>query len=579
MLRLLGRLAPVFMLLTFIAGLVGTIEAEPDDPTQERPYLLSLPDLSSPRATVQALLENGEAVEKSILAHGVPWLPRADTLRMIATVNVENLAESRRELQGMFAAARLKDVLDHIELPAMADIPDAAAVKAQNIGEWRVPGTAIVIAKVTSGPRAGQFLFLPETVARSGELYDAASETSYVPGRGVNLYAEFRYLPGPMIPREAVGTLPDFLRFPIFGQALWQWLGLVVVLAATVVCMLRLIGWGYRRDARATRALRRWGQPAAALMIILLVIYVLTVIESGLNIWGQTLEVMTFIFEFIGMATTGWLGITLIMRMSEAIVATLALRETSVDAQLVRVIAMLLAILIGVATFVWAAEFSGVPIGPLLGGLGIGGVAVALAVRPTLENIIGGLTLFADRPARVGETCQIGTQTGTIEEIGLRTTKIRRKDDTLVTIANAEMAQARIENQSRRRRTAYELVLRLRYDTSMEQFQDLAARIRDLLENHEKITPGSERVRLSGLGEYGLELEVRAHIDEVSANEVVEELNLGLLAAMRRAGVSLAYPSRTNYVVRGERLREIALPGGRAGERGSPAYRVARGSS
>lgn len=560
MLRFLGRLAPVFMLLTFIAGLIGTVEAEPDDPAKDRPYLLSLPDLSSPRATLQALLDNGEAVEKSILEHGVPWLPRADTLRMIDTVNVENLAESRRELQGMFAAARLKDVLDHIELPPLPTIPDAAAVKTQNISEWRVPGTAIVIAKVTSGPRAGQFLFSPETVARSGELYDAASETAYQPGRGINLYAEFRYLPGPMIPRAAVGALPEFLRFPMFGQALWQWLGLAALLAATAVCMLKLVAWGYRRDVRATRPLRPWGQPAAALMIIVLVIYVLTVIESGLNIWGQTLEVMTFVFEFIGMATTGWLGILLIMRMSEAIVGALSLRETSVDAQLVRVIAMLLAIVVGLATFVWAAEFSGVPIGPLLGGLGIGGVAVALAVRPTLENIIGGLTLFADRPARVGETCQIGAQTGTVEEIGLRTTKIRRKDDTLVTISNAEMAQARIENQSRRRKTAYELVLRLRYDTSMEQVQDLAARIRDILENHERITPGSERVRLSALGEYGLELEVRAIIEEVPANEIIEELNLGLLAAVRRAGVSLAYPSLTNYVVRGERLRELPLP-------------------
>jgi len=559
MLRFLGRLAPVFMLLTFIAGLIGTVEAEPDDPAKDRPYLLSLPDLSSPRATLQALLDNGEAVEKSILEHGVPWLPRADTLRMIDTVNVENLAESRRELQGMFAAARLKDVLDHIELPPLPTIPDAAAVKTQNISEWRVPGTAIVIAKVTSGPRAGQFLFSPETVARSGELYDAASETASQPGRGINLYAEFRYLPGPMIPRAAVGALPEFLRFPMFGQALWQWLGLAALLAATAVCMLKLVAWGYRRDVRATRPLRRWGQPAAALMIIVLVIYVLTVIESGLNIWGQTLEVMTFLFEFIGMATTGWLGILLIMRMSEAIVGALSLRETSVDAQLVRVIAMLLAIVVGLATFVWAAEFSGVPIGPLLGGLGIGGVAVALAVRPTLENIIGGLTLFADRPARVGETCQIGAQTGTVEEIGLRTTKIRRKDDTLVTISNAEMAQARIENQSRRRKTAYELVLRLRYDTSMGQIQDVAARIRDILENHERITPGSERVRLSALGEYGLELEVRATIEEVPANEIVEELNLGLLAAVRRAGVSLAYPSLTNYVVRGERLRELPL--------------------
>ncbi|HWB48486.1 MAG TPA: mechanosensitive ion channel family protein [Stellaceae bacterium] len=559
MLCLLGRLSAAFLLLTFIAGIVGIVEAEPDD-AAERPYLLSVPDLSSPRATLQTLLEDGAAAEKSILEHGVPWLPHAHTLRMIDTVNVENLAESRRELQGMFAAARLKDVLDHIELPPLSEIPDAAAVKAHNLSEWRVPGTAIVIAKVTGGPRNGQFLFSPETVARSGELYEAAGELAYQPERGVNLYAEFRYLPGPMIPRAAVAALPDLLRWPIFGQALWQWLGLTLVLASTVLCMLRLVAWGCRRDRGAARATRRWGQPAAAVLIMVLVVYVQLLIESGLNIWGQMLEVANFALEFIGMAAAGWLGIALIMRGSEAIVAAMAVRETSVDAQLVRVVSMLLAIVVGLATFVWAAEFCGVPIGPLLGGLGIGGVAVALAVRPTLENIIGGLTLFADRPARVGETCQIGTQTGAIEEIGLRTTKIRRKDDTLVTISNAEMAQARIENQSRRRKTAYELVLRLRYDTGMEQFHDLAARARDLLENHEKITPGSERVRLVTLGESGLELEVRAQIEEVPANEIVEELNLGILAAVRRAGISLAYPSRTNYVVRGDRLRDLPLP-------------------
>ncbi|HVH79668.1 MAG TPA: mechanosensitive ion channel domain-containing protein [Stellaceae bacterium] len=561
MFRLLGRVSSIFLLLSFIAGLVGTIEAEPEDPAKERPYLLSLPDLSSPRATLQTLLTEGETVEKSIIEHGVPWLPHADTLRMIDTVNVEQFAESRRELQGMFAAARLKDVLDHIRLPPMAEIPDAAAVKAQNITEWRVPGTAIVIAKVASGPRAGAFLFSPETVAKSAELYEAAGETEYQPEHGVNLYAEFRYLPGPMIPRAAVAALPDFMHFPIFGQALWQWIGLALLLVANMFCMLRLIAWGCRHDATATRVLRRWGQPAAALAIVVLVVYAQLVIESGLGIWGPALETMNFAFEFIGMSATAWLGIALIMRLSEAIVAALALRETSVDAQLVRVISMLLAILVGLATFIWAADFCGVPIGPLLGGLGIGGIAVALSVRPTLENIIGGLTLFADRPARVGETCQIGNQSGTIEEIGLRTTKVRRKDDTLVTIANAEMAQARIENQSRRRKTAYELVLRLRYDTSMEQFQDVAARIRDVLENHEKIIPGSERVRLSGLGEYGLELEVKADIDEVSGGAAIaEELNLSILAALRQASVNLAYPSRTYYLVRGERLQDVRPP-------------------
>jgi MscS family membrane protein len=166
-----------------------------------------------------------------------------------------------------------------------------------------------------------------------------------------------------------------------------------------------------------------------------------------------------------------------------------------------------------------------------------------------LENVIGGLTLFADRPARVGEYCQIGNQTGTIEEIGLRTTKIRRKDDTLVTIANAELAQARIENFSRRRKYSFDLVLRLHYQTTMAQFQEIAAGIRALLQEHEKVAENTERVTLRGLGDYAIELEVHALIDDPpNAPGIVEELNLSILDVIRGAGAALAYPSHTSYV-------------------------------
>ena len=558
MFRVLSRLATAFLVFTFIAAIVGLIESDADEAQVGKPYLLSLPDLSSPRATLQALLQNGDRVEKSVLAHGLPWLPDADTLRMSDTVNVNDIASSRRELYSTTVAARLKEVLDHIELPPMSEIPDAAAVKAQGITEWRAPNTAIVIAKVTSGPRAGQFLFSPETVAQSAALYEAVQDMPALPGKGVNLYAQFRLLPGPMVPRGAVGLLPGFLQFSMFGQALWQWLSVVALLVGTGVCMLSVAGWGLRRDARVHGASRRFGQPLAALAIIGLTVYVELLVESGVGIWGPSLEALGFVFEGVGLFACGWLVITLILRVSEALIAALTLRETSVDAQLIRVIAMLLAIFVGLGTVFLFADFIGVPIGPLLGGLGVGGIAVALAVRPTLENVIGGLTLFADRPARVGESCQIGNQSGTIEEIGLRTTKLRRRDDTVVTISNAEVAQARIENLSRRRKTAYDMVLRLRHDTSMEQFQEIAAGIRDLLENHQKIVPGSERVRLSALGEFGLELELRAYIDEIPNNSttIVEELNWGVLAVIRRAGASLAYPSHTNYLVRGERPRD-----------------------
>lgn len=565
MFRLLGRLAALFLLLSFFSAIVGIVESE-DYEEAETPYLLSLPDLSSPRATLQTLLQNGEAVEKSVLAHGMPWLPDANTLRLSATVNVNDIAASRQELQSLFAASRLKEVFDHLELPAWEDIPDAAAVKAQNITEWRVPKTAIVIAKVTSGPRAGQFLFSPETVAHSAELYEAAEVLPRLPGRNVNLYAQYRYRPGPMVPHGADKLLPGFLLAPIFGQSLWQWLSAIAVLGATGLCMLRVAAWGVGHDARAHGVLHRYGQPLAALAIIGLTIYVELLVESGIGIWGQVLETLSFAFELIGLGACAWLVIALIMRVSEAIISAFTLRSTSFDAQVIRVIAMLLAICVGLGTLFLYAEFVGVPVGPLLGGLGIGGIAVALAVRPTLENVIGGLTLFADRPARVGDNCQIGNQSGTIEEIGVRTTKLRRRDDTVVTISNAEVAQARIENLSRRRKTAYDMVLRLRYDTTMEQFHQVATGIRDLLENHEKIIPGSERVRLSALGDYGLELEVRAYIDEVPNNsiDIVEELNWGVMDAMRGAGANLAHPSHDNYLIRGQRLQDAAPSPGKA---------------
>src|SRR5204862_5541279 len=138
-----------------------------------QPYLFSMPDLSSPRATLTTLISNGDIAARDILAHGVPWVPTPAILRMMDTVNVSDLPASRRELQAALAASQINDVLDHISLPADSEIPDAAAVKQQNLTEWRLPGTAIVIAKVTNGPHAGEFLFSPQTVALSGDMYDA----------------------------------------------------------------------------------------------------------------------------------------------------------------------------------------------------------------------------------------------------------------------------------------------------------------------------------------------------------------------------------------------------------------------
>src|SRR5262249_59659452 len=110
----------------------------------------------------------------------------------------------------------------------------------------------------------------------------------------------------------------------------------------------------------------------------------------------------------------------------------------------------LLAIGTGICRAIWVAGSLGVPAAPLLASLGIGGLAIALAVRPTLENVIGGFILFADKPVRVGDFCHYGDSIGTVEEIGLRSTRIRSLERSTVTVPNAEFSQMKLDNFAKR---------------------------------------------------------------------------------------------------------------------------------
>jgi MscS family membrane protein len=551
--RIVVRLAFAVLALTLIASLVALVRSEAARGANDKPYLLSLPDLSSPRATLDTLLANGEVAFRDVLANGVPWQPSAAMQRMMDTVNVADVSSANRDLEAALATSQLDDVLNHIVLPPLSEIPDAAMVKQQNITEWRLPGTPIVIARVATGPRSGQFLFSPQTVALIGSLYDALRDIPYRDGRRANVYDEWRYMPGPLLPRAAVAMLPAPLHMPLFGQALWQWIGLGLLLVANVIVMLETIAWGIRQDAHRGGMFHRYGQPAAALAITALSFITLALIQFGLKIWGGMVETLSLLLMLTAICGMTWFAVSAILRAGDLIIDGYAMRHSGLDAQLVKVVSMLLAIATGIGAGFFAAEFVGVPVGPLLAGLGIGGLAVALAVRPTLENVIGGLTLFADRPARVGEFCRFGAESGTVEEIGLRTTKIRRMDDAVVTISNAELAQIRIENLSRRRRFFFNPLLRLRFETTAQQLQAIATGIETMLQEHTKVLDDTERVRLSGFGDYALELDVRAYVDVTDAVEfqsVQEELNFRILDIVRGAGSNFALPSRTNYVTR-----------------------------
>uniref|UniRef100_Q07RT2 MscS Mechanosensitive ion channel n=1 Tax=Rhodopseudomonas palustris (strain BisA53) TaxID=316055 RepID=Q07RT2_RHOP5 len=188
-----------------------------------------------------------------------------------------------------------------------------------------------------------------------------------------------------------------------------------------------------------------------------------------------------------------------------------------------------------------------------LAALGIGGIAIALGAQKTIEHLVGSLTLVTDQPIRVGDFCRFGETLGTVEDIGMRSTRIRTLDRTLVTVPNGQLAASQIENFSRRDKFWFHPILDLRYETTPDQMRGLLTTIRDFLLAHPDVDNDPPRVRLIGLGETSLRVEIFAYVHAINFDAflaVQEDLILRLMELVEAAGTGFAFPSQTLYVTR-----------------------------
>lgn len=185
-----------------------------------------------------------------------------------------------------------------------------------------------------------------------------------------------------------------------------------------------------------------------------------------------------------------------------------------------------------------------------LAALGIGGIAIALGAQKTVENLVGGLSLIFDQPVRVGDFCKIGDIVGTIEQIGMRSTRIRTLDRTMVVIPNGDLSGRVIENYAHRDRFWFHPVLGLRYETTPDQIRYLLVEIRSMLYAHPRVDPDPARVRFTGFGAASLNLEIFSYVlasDYDDFLEVQEDLYLRIADIVRESGTGFAFPSQTVY--------------------------------
>jgi MscS family membrane protein len=204
--------------------------------------------------------------------------------------------------------------------------------------------------------------------------------------------------------------------------------------------------------------------------------------------------------------------------------------------------------LVAIAAMLLLISAFGYPITSLIAGLGIGGLALALASQKTVENLFGAFSLGIDQPFREGDFVRIDNVSGTVESLGLRSTRIRTLDRTVVSIPNGKLAEMRLETFAARDRLRLACILGLVYGTTAEQMRQVLANIENALRRHPSIHPEGVSVRFVELAASSLNVEVGCWFATRDFDEftlIRQELLLGFLSIIEAAGTSLAYPTQT----------------------------------
>ena len=557
----LARLVALLCAAAIAVGASGGISfAQQDEPVLSPgelvdPYPLRPPGTASPRETLQSFLTHGREAVRRYRASGSGVAVDRSKARALRCLDLTQIAPAARDDVGTERTVLLLELLDRLELPPAEEIPGVEEVEEAGLTRWTIPNTEITISRTPEGPYAGEFQFDALTVNQLPTFYERAKHLPNRSGALVGIYEDLIYLPGPWLPLELTTNLPELAYVVVNDQTVWQWVAGLATLALSAVAIVLVYRWGVRLDSRfGTRSIRRHLGRLVAMTFAIATIYLVSrFIDEGINFTGRPLFILNVVLGVLLSIAIGWLILLVLNAIGEAIIRMRALGPGNINAQLVRIVTRLLGAIALLYLAIHLAEFYGVPAAPLIASLGVGGLAIALAVRPTLENVIGGFILFADKPVRVGEFCRFGDKMGTIEQIGLRSTRIRGLDRTIITVPNADFAQLEIINFSERDQMMMRTTLGLRYETTPDQLRYVLAKLRELFIAHPRVSPDPARARFIGFGDFSLNIEIYVHVITREYNEylaIAEDLNFRIMDIVAESGTGFAFPSQTAYLTR-----------------------------
>jgi MscS family membrane protein len=451
------------------------------------------------------------------------------------------MSAARRQSQGEQIASELKIVMDRAfngRVGAFTD-PDGTPQEGVPLGTQRIGSMSsgdvdanLDLVRV-SDPSAGKiWLVSAETLAKLPELYDQVQA------------------------RQVENKLPSFLvKHQIGGMPLWQWIALLLALPLAaglgwiVVALLWIpLRWWARRRGQADVSDWRHVSGPGWLVAGTLVHQIMA------RYLGLPVLPRHYYYQFSSVALI--LGATWIIwgivqwSLRRVRNRALAYGHSGTGSL------MLLGERLLKATIFLAGLFAvlgslGVNLTTALAGVGIGGLAIGFGAQQTIANLFGGVSVLGDEVIRVGDVCTFGDRTGTVEDIGLRSTRVRTEERTLLAIPNGTVATMNVENLSRRDKILFKIKLALHPETKADQLRIVLAELRRLLENHPKVEKNSVRVRLIDISGGSHVAELVSYILTRDFNEfaaVREDLLLSMMGIVEGSGKGLAQPSQTLFI-------------------------------
>jgi MscS family membrane protein len=346
--------------------------------------------------------------------------------------------------------------------------------------------------------------------------------------------------------------LPPYLtKHRVLSMPLWQWIAILVafplaVLAGWILSLLPRLAVRYHRkklDPAVVPQQTLFHIGPGTLLLSALVHYVFVFYIGASIVYRQYYRRIIWIFLAVAFY---WFVIRVTREVFERLSNRLTLSGRMAERSIVSLARRVLEVAIFVLVVLIVLSGLGVNVTAALAGLGIGGLAIGLGAQKTFENLLGGISILTDKALVIGDPCRIGDQRGVVEDIGLRSTKLRTEERTVVTIPNGTVATAILENYRQRDKILFRQLVRLRYDLSSDHLRYVLDEVRSVLRQNDSVEDASSRVRLLRMAEYSIEVEIYAYIlvrDYAEFLAQQEELILSIVAAIEKTGAAIALPS------------------------------------